>query len=270
MNKHLRRNIAAVVAAGAVLAAGAWVIAGAGAAGRREGRPPRSRRCEAAGGRLRGRPAVHGLHLSRGGEEARALPDPQREGHAGDARVSPRPQAGGARGSSSPHRPVVQLRRRERHRLLEQLRRRQARGAAEVRHHRAQGRHGRAQRRRQGRTRGRHGLGAGRRQGPRGPEGAHPVRVPRRAGLAQRGPHHAPRRRSASAWRSPTTRKACWACASPASSKSPRRGRSVHGRERPRHQGGVNGQHRREWRLPDERGQDRRCRVGHARPVVHA
>ena len=45
---------------------------------------------------------------------------------------------------------------------------------------------------------------------------------------------------------------------------------SVHRRERPRHHRRDDGQRRRERRLPDERGQDRGRRVGHARPVVHA
>ena len=85
---------------------------GSGAEG---SRPPR--------GRPGGRQAVHVLHLADHAEKARAVSDPHREGDAGDPRVSARAPGWRARGSPASCGSLVQLRRRERHRFLEQLRR---------------------------------------------------------------------------------------------------------------------------------------------------
>ena len=86
------------------------------------GNHERARREEGRGHRRR--QAVHVLHVAGHTQEAGALPDHDGERHRGHARLpAPRQRAAGP---SAPRRPVVQLRRRGRLRLLEQLRRDQA------------------------------------------------------------------------------------------------------------------------------------------------
>ncbi len=77
------------------------------------------------------RQAVHLVHLPRVAEEAGALSDPDRQRHARHARLPSRPAAARALRSPAPRRPLVQPRRRERARLLEQLLRHPRRPGAE-------------------------------------------------------------------------------------------------------------------------------------------
>ena len=102
----------------AVLAVAALVTLGADA---NAGVGSRSPGGGSSGGRFRGRTAVHLLRLARIADPARPLPDPLRQGDAHHAGLPARSASGGADRPSAPRRSLVQLRRRERRRLLEQL-----------------------------------------------------------------------------------------------------------------------------------------------------
>ena len=67
------------------------------------------------------------LHLADNARQARALPAARRNRHDRHPRLSPRSTAGRTRRSSASRRSVVQLRQRQRVRLLEQFQRHQAR-----------------------------------------------------------------------------------------------------------------------------------------------
>ena len=165
MNTYLRCNIAVVVAAGAVLAAGAWVIAGASAQAGEKGvrlvRDDAKQRVDVfVDGQpftayiypaTQKKPVLFPLRSAKGTLVTRGFPLEPRPGERVDHphHVGLWFNYGDVNGTdfwnnSDAVKPG---------------------GPAEVRHDRAQGRHGRAQRGGQGRTRSRHGLGAGRRQG---------------------------------------------------------------------------------------------------------
>ena len=95
-----------------------------GTQSRRRARASRSSPNESGAARRRHdrRQAVHVVHLARHAEEAGALSDPDVERHARDARLPARSAAARALRSSASRRPLVQPRRRQRPRLLEQLR----------------------------------------------------------------------------------------------------------------------------------------------------
>ena len=176
--------------------------------------------------RARRRQAVHVLHLARDAEEADALPDPQRRRGRPDARLPARRRR--TRRSPAPRRPVVQLRRRQRLRLLEPLdaRSRPARLEKMGRIVHA-GRHQDGQRPRPRRARGPHALGDRPERHAAGRRGHH-LHLPRhRRRAAHDRSRDLPAARRARTSRSPTTRKGCSACASAALSRiRPRRAAS--------------------------------------------
>ena len=185
------------------------------------------------------------------------------------ARLAARSAAGRARRSSASRRPLVQLRERQRPRLLEQLRRDQAGRSVEDGHDRPSRDRVGAGRRRARRADDRERLGDAGRQGAAAR--AHAVRLPRRRDDADDRSHRDADRRSTSAWSSPTTRKACSACASRGSSSSrrtSRRSSPTSPAARPTvpemDNTGVTGEY-----LSSE-GQEGRRRLGHARPLDDA
>ena len=170
----------------------------------------------------------------------------------GDAGLSARAAAGRARRPSPSRRALVQLRRRERPRLLEQLRRHPRRAGAarwarsSTARRKAKSGAARASSRAEG-------LGHARRQAPaaRG----HDFRLPRHG--ARRARSIASRRspRSISEVSSPTTRKACSACASREPRAAVGQARDLHRRERQSHRGSGARQHGRHGPLHQQRGQ---------------
>ena len=188
--------------------------------GRREGRPPRPGRREAAGRRAGGRAAVHQLHLPGDAQEARALSRCAARRATLVTRGFPSSRGPGER-VDHPHQVGLWFNYGDVNGIdfwnnSDAIK---PEDRPEDGHHRAQGRDRATQRRGQGRARDRHGLGPARRHGRAAR--AHAVRVPRRGRLAERGPRSRACRRSPSGCRSPTTRRACSACGWPGALEMP-------------------------------------------------
>ena len=190
-------------------------------------------------------------------------------GTPGHPRVAAQPASGRARRSSASRRPLVQLRERQRHRLLEQLRRDQAAGRAEDGHHRASAHRLGEIGRRSGRA------GDGERLGAAGRQDldarAHPVHLLAATAPPGRSSASPRSRRSTNAWSSPTRRTGCSACASRGRSSSRRPSRwcstDIAGRKTEvpaMDNAGVTGEYH------QQRREEGRRRLGDARPLDDA
>ena len=241
-----------------------------GGSGARPGQAATARRGARGRGRQarrrdRGRSAVHRLYLAGAARQAGALPDPLGGWHARDARLPARPASGRTSRSPAPRGALVQLRRRERRRLLEQLRGAAAGRAGEDGPHPAPPCLERERRPWQGRARGWRRLADARRCD--GARGANPIRIPGRARPAKhRASDRAPGGIAPGALRRQQGRPPRPARGSRAR-RAVRQGGAVHRRFWKANGGARAGQRRRQRCLHEQRGPRGRKGLGHARPL---